>query len=37
MEIAQLPPEEMAEFLATYDIAEPGLHRLVREAYASWG
>ena len=37
MEIAQLPPEEMAEFLATYDIAEPGLHRLVREAYALLG
>jgi len=37
MEIAQLPPDEMAEFLATYDIAEPGLHRLVREVYGLLG
>ncbi|NLD72054.1 MAG: redox-regulated ATPase YchF [Chloroflexi bacterium] len=37
MEIAQLPPEEMAEFLASYEIAEPGLHRLVREAYGLLG
>lgn len=32
-EIAQLPPEEVAEFLASYDIAEPGLNRLVRACY----
>ena len=37
MEIAQLPPEETAEFLASYGIVEPGLHRLVREAYKLLG
>jgi hypothetical protein len=36
-EIAQLPPEEVAEFLASYEIAEPGLNRLVRECYTLLG
>ena len=33
-EIAQLPPHERAEFLDTLGLAEPGLDRLIREAYA---
>lgn len=33
-EIAQLPKEEQAEFLASIGAKEPGLHRLIREAYA---
>ncbi len=37
MEISQLPPDEMAEFLASYGIPEPGLHRLVREVYGLLG
>jgi len=37
MEIAQLPPEEAAEFLGGYKLQEPGLHRLVREAYGLLG
>ncbi len=37
MEIAQLPADEKAEFLAGYGIAEPGLSRLVREAYGLLG
>jgi hypothetical protein len=36
-EIAQLAPEERAEFLATLGLAEPGLDRLIREAYALLG
>lgn len=36
-EIAQLPPDEVAEFLVSYDIAEPGLNRLVRECYSLLG
>lgn len=33
MEIAQLPEEEVAPFLEEYGIAEPSLHRMVRECY----
>ncbi|NLG29440.1 MAG: redox-regulated ATPase YchF, partial [Chloroflexi bacterium] len=33
MEIAQLPAEERALFLESYNIAEPGLNVLVRESY----
>lgn len=36
-EIAQLPPEEVAEFLSSYGIEEPGLNRLVRECYSLLG
>jgi ribosome-binding ATPase len=36
-EIAQLAPEERAEFLETLGLAEPGLNRLIREAYALLG
>ena len=32
-EIAMLDPEERAEFLETLGLAEPGLNRLIREAY----
>jgi hypothetical protein len=32
-EIAQLPPEERKEFLASMNATEPGLNRLIREAY----
>lgn len=32
-EIAQLDPSERGEFLASMGIKEPGLHRLIREAY----
>lgn len=32
-EIAQLPKEEQKEFLSSLGAAEPGLHRLIREAY----
>lgn len=32
-EIAQLPPEERKEFLQSMGATEPGLHRLIREAY----
>ncbi len=32
-EIALLEPEEQAEFLETLGVEEPGLHRLIREAY----
>lgn len=37
MEIAQLEAEEQALFLAEYGIAEPGLHRMIRESYALLG
>ncbi len=33
MELAQLPPEEVGEFLAEYQIAELGLHRVIRLSY----
>lgn len=33
-EIAQLEPGERGEFLASMGIKEPGLHRLIREAYS---
>ena len=36
-EIAMLDPAERAEFLETLDLAEPGLDRLIREAYALLG
>jgi GTP-binding protein YchF len=36
-EIAQLDPAERAEFLETLGLAEPGLNRLIREAYALLG
>jgi hypothetical protein len=33
MEIAQLPPDEAAVFLAEYGIEEPGLNRVIRLSY----
>jgi GTP-binding protein YchF len=36
-EIAMLEPAERAEFLETLGLAEPGLNRLIREAYALLG
>ena len=36
-DIAQLPPEERAEFLASLGATEPGLNRLISEAYALLG
>lgn len=36
-EIAQLPTEERAEFLQSMGVTEPGLHRLIREAYTLLG
>lgn len=36
-EIALLPVEERADFLASMNATEPGLHRLIREAYALLG
>jgi GTP-binding protein YchF len=33
MEIAQLPPEEAAAFLAEYGLEEPGLRKVVRASY----
>lgn len=36
-EIAQLPPEERKEFLASMGAEEPGLNRLIREAYTLLG
>ncbi len=36
-EIAQLPTEEQKEFLAAMNAEEPGLHRLIREAYQLLG
>lgn len=36
-EIAQLPPEERADFLASLGATEPGLNRLIREAYSLLG
>ena len=36
-EIAQLPPEERAEYLAALGLAEPGLNRVIRAAYKLLG
>jgi ribosome-binding ATPase len=36
-ELAELPPEERADFLATLGLEEPGLHRLIREGYRLLG
>ncbi len=36
-EIAQLPPEERIEFLSSMNATEPGLNRLIREAYKLLG
>jgi ribosome-binding ATPase len=36
-EVAQLPSEERAEFLESLGLEEPGLNRLIREAYALLG
>ena len=36
-EIALLAPDERAEFLETLDLVEPGLNRLIHEAYALLG
>src|SRR5580692_4656203 len=36
-EIAMLEPDERAEFLETLGLTEPGLNRLIREAYALLG
>ncbi|MBY0554023.1 redox-regulated ATPase YchF [bacterium] len=36
-EIAQLPPEERKDFLDSLGATEPGLNRLIREAYALLG
>lgn len=36
-EISQLPPEEQKEFLASMGATEPGLHRLILEAYGLLG
>ncbi len=36
-EIAQLAPDEQEEFLASLGVDEPGLHRLIREAYQLLG
>ena len=33
MELAQMPEDEAAEFLAEYGITEPGLNRMIRESY----
>ncbi len=37
MELAQMPPEEASEFLASYGIAEPGLNRIIRQSYELLG
>ncbi len=36
-DIAQLPPEERVEFLSSIGATEPGLNRLIREAYSLLG
>lgn len=36
-DIAQLPPEERKEFLSSMGATEPGLNRLIREAYSLLG
>ena len=37
MEMAELPPDEQAEFMAELEITEPGRERLIREAYSRLG
>ena len=37
MELAQMSPDEAAEFLAEYGIQEPGLKRMIRLSYALLG
>ncbi len=37
MELAQMPPEEAAEFLTEYGIMEPGLNRVIRMSYTLLG
>jgi ribosome-binding ATPase len=37
MELAQMPPEEAAEFLAAYGIDEPGLDRIIDLSYTLLG
>ena len=37
MELAQMPPEEAAEFLAAYGIEEPGLNRIIALSYTLLG
>jgi ribosome-binding ATPase len=37
MELAQMPPEEAAEFLADFGITEPGLNRVIRLSYKLMG
>lgn len=37
MELAQMEPEEAAEFLAEYGISEPGLNRVIRMSYSLLG
>jgi hypothetical protein len=37
MELAQLEPDDAAEFLAEYGIQEPGLHRVIRLSYSLLG
>lgn len=37
MELAQMPPEEAAEFLSGYGISEPGLNRIIRRSYTLLG
>jgi hypothetical protein len=37
MELAQMPPEEAAEFLAAYGIEEPGLNRVIDLSYTLLG
>ncbi len=37
MELAQMPPEEAAEFLEGYGISEPGLNRVIRLSYTLLG
>ncbi len=36
-ELAELPPEERSEFLASLGLEEPGLHRLIRAGYRLLG
>src|SRR5690606_20146128 len=36
-EVAQLPPEDRAEFLASLGLTEPGLNRVIRSAYRLLG
>jgi hypothetical protein len=36
-ELAELPPEDRADFLASLGLDEPGLHKLIREGYRLLG